>query len=307
MLLHPYRDPIALPAPQPGVAVEPLADYGQALAWFTTEHAALFSAAERAGGTWDAHVWQLAWTLWTFLDRRGYWHDLATIGQAGRTAADLVADSTGAAVTNRLLSCAAMRLDRYDEAHAYLHRALDLYRAGGDRAGEAAAHANFGVLCEGQRRYAEALDHAERALALYRAIGHRRGQAHGLNSVGWYRALTGDHAGGIEDCRQALVALQALGDDTAGEAMTWDSIGYAQHRLGDHQQAVLSYRQALRRYVGLGDRYSEAATLARLGDTHRSAGDHKSARTVWRAALTIFDELRHPDGDEVRGKLRELA
>jgi len=46
--------------------------------------------------------------------------------------------------------------------------------------------------------------------------------------------------------------------------------------------------------------------LQRLGDTYESAGD-PAARDAWQEALTIFDDLRRPDADDVRARLRGLA
>jgi hypothetical protein len=40
-----------------------------------------------------------------------------------------------------------------------------------------------------------------------------------------------------------------------------------------------------------------------LGDAHDAAGHHDIARDEWRGALAIFEELRHPDADEVRARL----
>jgi hypothetical protein len=51
------------------------------------------------------------------------------------------------------------------------------------------------------------------------------------------------------------------------------------------------------------DRYNEAATLDHLGDVHRSAGNIDAAHRAWALALRIFEEINHPDGDLVRGKL----
>jgi hypothetical protein len=55
--------------------------------------------------------------------------------------------------------------------------------------------------------------------------------------------------------------------------------------------------------VRLGDRYQQAATLTRLGDTHRSAGDLDEARASWHRAVTVLDGLRHPDARAVHERL----
>jgi hypothetical protein len=77
-LQGPVRDPITLAPPQPGVTPETMADAGQALAWFTTEHAVLLAAIERAAiDGFDACTWQLAWSIWTYLHCQGHRRDQA--------------------------------------------------------------------------------------------------------------------------------------------------------------------------------------------------------------------------------------
>jgi hypothetical protein len=56
----------------------------------------------------------------------------------------------------------------------------------------------------------------------------------------------------------------------------------------------------------LGYRYGEAFTLTNLGDTHHAAGHPHAARTAWQQALTILDQLDHPDAEQVRTKLAAL-
>jgi hypothetical protein len=39
-------------------------------------------------------------------------------------------------------------------------------------------------------------------------------------------------------------------------------------------------------------------------DAHHAAGDADLAQATWRQALTILDELDHPEAGEVRSKLQ---
>jgi hypothetical protein len=140
-LLNPARDPITLTAPDPGTAPEQPADHGQALAWFTAEHAMLMAAVDHAAtGGFDTHAWQLAWTLTDFLDRRGRWHDLATVGRVALAAAGRRADPTAQARAHRYLAYAYTRLGRFDDAHTQLRHALDLTSRAGNRVGQADIH-----------------------------------------------------------------------------------------------------------------------------------------------------------------------
>jgi hypothetical protein len=56
----------------------------------------------------------------------------------------------------------------------------------------------------------------------------------------------------------------------------------------------------------LGDRYFEADTLTHLGDAHHAAGDPRAARDAWQQALTILNDMDHPDAQQVRTKLAGL-
>jgi tetratricopeptide (TPR) repeat protein/DNA-binding XRE family transcriptional regulator len=305
-LLQPARDPITLTPPQPGVTPEHPANHEQALEWFTTEHAVLLATVDHATATGlDTHTWQLAWTLWTFLDRRGHWHDYAAIQHAAVAAAGRLADPPVQALAHRYLAGAYIRLGLFNDAHTQLRHALDLATRAGDPAGQANTHHTLAYVWERQGHPVEALDHARQALDLYRAAGHQVGQAQTLNAVGWLHALLGDHRQALTHCQHALTLHQEL-DNRDGQAATWDSIGYAHHHLGQHTQAIASYRHALDLRRDLGDRYSEADTLTRLGDTHHTTGDPQAARTAWRQALTILDQLDHPDADTVRTKLDHL-
>jgi tetratricopeptide (TPR) repeat protein len=305
-LLQPGRDPFALTSPQPGAIPEHPADYDQALAWFTTEHAVLLTAVEHAAATWfDAHTWQLAWTLVTYLDRRGHWHDLAATGRAAVAAAYRLADLTAQARAHHNLAAAYTRLGSFDDAHTHLRHALDLYGQVGDLVGQAHTHNGLAHLWGRRGRHVEALQHARQALDLYTAAGHKNGQARALDGVGWFHALLGDHRQALTCCQQALTLLQEL-DDRVGQASAWGSLGYAQHHLGHHTQAITSYHHALDRFRDLGDRYYEAAVLTHLGDTHHAADQLDQAHTAWTTALDILEDLDHLDAEKVRAKLHEL-
>ncbi|KAA2266600.1 tetratricopeptide repeat protein [Solihabitans fulvus] len=107
-------------------------------------------------------------------------------------------------------------------------------------------------------------------------------------------------------CQQSLALDRELGNRLS-EAGTLESLGYIHHRLGHHAEAVDCYQQALALCAELGDRYDEAAMHSHLGDVHQAVGNHDAARESWRRAHTILSELRHPDAEQVRAKIDELA
>jgi tetratricopeptide (TPR) repeat protein len=305
-LLNRHRErPFTVAGAGPGVTPETLADSKQALAWFESEHAVLLEALAQAAG-FDAHIWQLAWALASYLGFEGHWRDRRDSQVIALDAGRRLSDKLAQALSHRLLGATFLQLNRHDHARAHLAQALGLFAELGDDAGQADAHRNLAWMLERQGRYSEALPHAQQALDLFQAAGHDTGRARALNAVGWLHARLGAHQQALVCCQQAL-DLQHQIDDRAGLAETYDSLGYAHRHLGHQNEAVTCYEQAINLYAEHGDRYGEADTLVALGDAHREFGDIDSARAGWQRALTIFEQLGDPNADGVRARMRAPA
>src|SRR5262249_51224840 len=163
------QDPITLAPPEPGVTAARPTDAQQALAWFATEHQVLLAVIEHAATTGqNTRTWQLAWTLATFLNRQGHWHDWAATWQAAVHAAARLAAPTAQATAPRRLGWAYPMLGRIQDAHTQFQHALDRYGSLSDQVGRADTHLDIGRACTLADRNAEALHHAEQALDLYR-------------------------------------------------------------------------------------------------------------------------------------------
>ncbi|WP_422739882.1 AfsR/SARP family transcriptional regulator [Micromonospora sp. WMMD729] len=306
VLLHPHWDPITLAPAVAGVRPEKFGDHDEAVAWFTRERDVLIALVERCAASGaDRHAWQLAWSLTSFLDRQGGWHDQLAVQRSALAAARRSGAVVGQAHAHRSLARAQARLGRLDEAPGQLRRALELFRELGDLANQAHTCLDLAEVADREGRRAEVVQHAEAALALYREAGHRYGQAMALNAVGWYRAQLGAHDSAVEACQQALELLREF-DDRQGQAPTWDTLGYAQHRAGRPAEAVVAYRHALALYREFQDRYYEADTLGHLAEAQVDAGDPAEAARSWRTALGILDDLGHPDAAEVRRRLADV-
>jgi DNA-binding SARP family transcriptional activator/Tfp pilus assembly protein PilF len=301
-LLDSHRDPITLPSPLPGVTFDEPADHEQALSWFDVERPVLLAAVEEAAATgFDTYVWQLAWTLVDVLERRGHWDDFAATQRAALAAAYRLSDQYQQARAHRTLARAYLRLRNFAEANTHLRQAIDLSCVAGDAVGQANGHLNLAEVCARQGCGAEALDHARRARDLFEAADHVPGLTLALNAVGWFHAQLGEYRPAVDACQHALRLMEETGD-RPGQAATWDSLGYAHHRAGRDAEAVRCYERAVDLYRELGDRYEEATSLTNLGDAH-VARDVDRARSAWCRALTILDELGHPDADAIRARL----
>lgn len=305
--IAPQRERIALPEPAEDVEPLDIADERQALDWFVAERATVPVVIDHAvHHGLDLHAWQLAWALATYLERQGHWQVWVATQQAALSAATRLDDRGAQARTHRLLSRAAIRLGRYDDAATHLQRALDLYEELGKALGQARTHIVFSWVRELQQRYAEAVEHAARALDLFREAGNRAGEARALDQLGWEQALLGDHVRALGNCRAALALFREL-DHRPGLADTLDSLGYILHHLDDHAAAIDHFEQSIALSSQLGDYYTEATTWSRMGDTYVALDAHSTAAQVWGRALALLDQLGHPDAEDVRAKLAHLV
>jgi tetratricopeptide (TPR) repeat protein len=305
LLLNPPNDRLPLAEPQPGAFVDELGDDEQAWQWFTTERPVFPAAVDRAADAgFDTHAWQLSWSVANFCIRAGHWTQMLTTQLVAVAAAQRAGEPHGQASSLRELGRTYIRLGRYPDARASLHRALDLDESLDDLIGQARSHNNLGIVAYAQGAHPQALEHGKAAYALFHAAGHRAGQAEALNAIGWMQTQLGQHTEALRSCALALELHRAVGS-RHGEADTWDSLGVAHHNLGEHQRAVACYHHALDLYQKLGARHPQADTLIRLGDTYQDAGDFYAAHHCWRQALPILDDLHHPDADLLRARLTE--
>ncbi len=165
------------------------------------------------------------------------------------------------------------------------------------------AHSSLLWIAEQQERYADMLRHAEQVLELSRAAGDPALEVMSLNDIGYTHALLGNYRRAITYCERALAGSQEAGE-RCWESATWDSLGYIYRQLGHHRRAIACYERSLDLCRELADRLNEAITLDHLGDAHHGTGDLDAARWAWTQALRTFDDIGHPQGDEVRTKLR---
>ena len=200
--LNPVRDPVASMPPQPRVTCDDVADYRQAMAWFTAERPVLLSTVAQVPAGFGTYTWQLAAALTTFLDLRGHWQDQKAVQAAGLAAARRGGNQAGQAIACRGLGLAYAGLKQFGDARTHYLLALELFTELGDPTGQAQAHLNLAWLAGVQGQHDEGLHHSRQSLSHYQAAGRPAGQARALNNIGWHLAERGDFG-------QALGAMPA--------------------------------------------------------------------------------------------------
>ncbi|MEV6694959.1 BTAD domain-containing putative transcriptional regulator [Micromonospora sp. NPDC051196] len=305
-LINPSWEPIEPAAARPGVTPEPLPDADAAQRWFATELPVLLAAIapEHAIG-FDAHAWQVAWTLTDFLERRGLWSTWESVHQAGLRAAERLSDLTGQGHLHRGLGRLRMWQHRSAEATAHFEQAEQIFARIGDIGGQARTQHNLCQLADQDGRPEAALTYAERSLDLCRTVGDPLAIAKELNTVGWCHGQLGNLGQARRYCEEAL-AIFRMFDDPGQEAPVWHSLGSIHHRMGDDRRAIDCYERTVRLSRVTGDQFAHGNALDHLGDSQFALGDTRAARHNWTQAMRILAELAHPRADQICTKLHDL-
>jgi DNA-binding SARP family transcriptional activator len=297
---------IALEAPCPGTTPEDFADRTQARAWFRTEHSVLIAICGLAAeGGFDAHAWQLAWAVASYLDGAGYWTEIETTSRSALVAAERADDPVGVAHAHRNLGYVRVRRTDYPGALAHFGKALALFDRLGERGFQASVLEVIAWTMRYQNRATEALAHDEQALEIHEAIGQAGTHPWLPVALGWDHAMLGNHEAALAHSLNGLAISRASGNLYA-EAAALHGTGSARFHLGDYATAIADNLEELALRREIGDYYYEAEALQTLGDSYLASGDAAAARSVWEQAVVIYDDLKHSDVAAVHAKLREL-
>ncbi|MER5195659.1 AfsR/SARP family transcriptional regulator [Streptomyces sp. NPDC002755] len=284
-------------------AAEP-ADVAAAVRWFQEEHLTMAGLVHRtAQDDRPADAWRLARLLDPLYERVGHWHEWAELQLTALVAAQQAGEAVGVAHAHAGLGRAHSMLRRYESGEEHLRQALVLFEALGDDMGQAHCLRLLGWLMTRTDRDPLAIEYTRHALDLYRIAGHLSAQADSLNALAWYQASLGNHEAAVTSAVRSLLLYRRMPDSGgSGQANTWDTLAFAHHHLGDFRRAGRCYERAIRLLRAGGDRYNEAGSLNRLGDTLASAGAHEDARARWREAVDILTPLDPDWAAEIRRK-----
>ena len=177
------------------------------------------------------------------------------------------------------------------QAIATWEEALKLYRATGDRSGEAVTLNNIGSVYSELGEKQKALEYYSQSLPLFRATGDRSGEATILNNIGSVYSDLGEKQKALEYYSQSLPLRRAVGN-RRGEAVTLTNIGGVYSDLGEKQKALEYYSQSLPLFRAVGDRSGEAVTLYNMAYAKRALGNLTEALTDIEASIKIIENLR---------------
>jgi CHAT domain-containing protein/tetratricopeptide (TPR) repeat protein len=176
--------------------------------------------------------------------------------------------------------------------------ALKLYRAAGDKNGEASTLQNTGLVFISLGENRKAIDYFEQALVLYRALGNKTEEASTLNSFGDIFYHLGDVQKALNYLRQAAALLPDI-DDKRIESSILNDLGVLYSFLGEKRKALDHYERALLLRRATGDKRNEAQSLGNIGILHKRLGDNQKALDYLNQALLLHRATGNKKGEAV--------
>ncbi|WP_459722401.1 tetratricopeptide repeat protein, partial [Actinophytocola sp. KF-1] len=281
------------------------------------------SAARRTSGALtEARVLaEQALPLWIELgDVRG---EAATLTEIA-TNAYMTGDFTGASTT---LNIAVARFeqigDRLGQAHALDLSGLVNERRGdlssaerqhlaatgilrelGHQPGLAHSLNNLGAIRQRLGLLDAALANHTEAHELAVELGDHASEAYALNDLGNTHRLAGRLDEAVDYQQRARVVADLIVDPNLRTQLYFDR-GETARAMGDHNAALHCFRAALDISSGTGDRAQRARSNHRIAIVLHETDRHIS--TVWRDAMTEFDELGSAEADGIRAELGRLT
>jgi tetratricopeptide (TPR) repeat protein len=279
-------------------------DYEAALAWLDCERPNLFAAVHQAAHyDFTDSAWKLVAAMWPYLDLRKPWNDWWGLLMIGLTCARRADDGFGVALL--LLDCGGVRRDQGDFTGAIelFDQALAAFEDLKNQWGMAFSLHRLGDVHRDLHHHDQALELSRRALVVWRETADRAGEAWTLRNLGLlYRDLD-RHQEALEAFEHAGRLFEEL-NDLRGVGSVLRNEGIVERRIGRLAKSRHSLERALAVQRESGDRWNEACTLERLGETLRDLGESEAAHDAWNMALEIFDGLRDRRAARVQELLR---
>lgn len=289
-LLYPSEQSRWPEIPRITASVPELYDRHAALAWLDAQRDNLVAASGYGVTNWPAHVTAWSSTLFRYLYVGGYYLEAIDIHTNASRAGNGAGDKAGEARALNNLGLVHARQGRYRHATEHHRLALARYEELGDTVGQANALGNLAGIDFQLGDSAEAAVICERALGLYHHAGDRAGEANAWNNLGMIRARQGRYSESAEHSAKAMHIWAEIGE-RGGMAHALHNLGSTRARQGRFIEATDHYRQALTLFRETGDRNGTAHALSDLGRAHVEQGRFAAAREELRQAQALFELL----------------
>lgn len=318
-----YPGIVRLPSSATGPAPR-IASSAEALAWLDAERPNLTAAIRQAAEHGPAPMaWQLADALRGYLwigQHVGEWFATA---HHGLQAAQASAHRPAEAAMHANLGTLYLRLGEYALSVEHHNRAVELYRALGDKDAEASVLNNLSLVHRRSGQLTEAKQALVRCLEMLHSADHI---STGLYNLGQLSVELGEIDGAVEHFSQALalapnadshtylgmaLRLQGrldearshleraleIGNVPAGEAETLENLAAVELAAGNAESALSLASRALSLVSDGGDAQVATSVRIMLGEVHRALLDFEAAAELFELALTTARRIGYASGE----------
>lgn len=214
-------------------------------------------------------------------------------------------DEIGEAKAHTLFGLIALHQSRLTDAQAGFQASATLYRRRGDHSGLAYTLHNLGLVEEARHHHRQAAELQQRALILFQQLGDRAGQAMTLEGLAAAHAGLNEPDQAVDALERALSIARDIGDRRT-EPAALNSLGTVLHHAGRHLEAIAQHTAASEVAHEVDALFEEARAYAGLGEAYLALNRPEQARSHYKQALALYQELDVPEAHRVQSRLDAL-
>ena len=236
---------------------------------------------------------RLAWSMWMFWYKKGYWTDARTVLQR------LLADAKHRPRTHSLAraliraSGIAFLQGEYDEAESLSQQSLEMARELEDADSEARSLEWLGAVEVARGNFDQAAEIMEQSIRIKESLGDEHGLGISFNDLGVVSLKRGDAARARELHERAHRIFERVGD-SGGEAVSLSRLGEVALWEGRYDEARRLEEESLALRPELEDESATAKALRKLGAASFHQGDLEAALGFYERGLVIDRKLGNP-------------
>jgi DNA-binding SARP family transcriptional activator/tetratricopeptide (TPR) repeat protein len=279
--------------PPPDYVADLLAD---PLEWMDREQANLCGAvAQAAVAQLDELCWDLATTLVTLFETRGYHDQWEQTHQQALGAVRLAGNKRGAAALLASLGTLQMSRSQPDESRRSLESAVEMFDELGDLHGLALCRRDLALLERQRGDDDRAQILYERAVRDFDQVGDIVGKAGALTQCSHIWMRRGHIATARAQIEEALEIYRSVGY-VGGQARALRRVGQVLLQRGEREEAERTLTEVLGMVRDNGDVIGEGHVLRNLGEVNADLGRGGRAKELFERALAVREQIMDHGG-----------
>ncbi|MFF7736235.1 BTAD domain-containing putative transcriptional regulator [Streptomyces sp. NPDC007984] len=196
----------------------------------------------------------------------------------------------------------ALYQNRHDDGEEHLSRAIEHFRALGDRPGVASALCNLSRIHLATGRIQSAVALAQEGIDIYDAMGNALRGANARYALGLALTQSGELCGAADRLQEALEVFRDS-RQRLWEGMSLFRLAEVDLAARRAARAAANAEMALTVLRGIGGEWRRGNVLTVLGRALSGIGQTGRAQVCWQEAAGIYEELGSPEATEVRALL----